>query len=60
MSSKGKILLVDDDLDFLEIHKTILENHGYEVLTATNGKEGLRRVRTDMPDLIILDLIMNL
>lgn len=59
MSSKGKILLVDDDPDFIEIHKTILENHGYEILTATNGEEGLKRVRTDMPDLIILDLIME-
>lgn len=59
MDSKGKILLVDDDLDFLEMHKAVLKNHGYEVLTATNSKEGMKRVRTDMPDLIILDLIME-
>jgi CheY-like chemotaxis protein len=56
---KGKILLVDDDLDFLEMHKAVLKNHGYEVLTATNGQEGMDRVRADMPDLIILDLIME-
>jgi CheY-like chemotaxis protein len=57
--SKEKILLVDDDLDFLELHKAVLEKHGYEVLTATSSKEGIERVRTDMPDLIILDLMME-
>jgi CheY-like chemotaxis protein len=59
MKSKGKILLVDDDTDFLEMHKAVLKNHGYEVLTATNGQEGMERVRAEMPDLIILDLIME-
>ena len=59
MKPKATILLVDDDLDFLEIHKTILEKHNYHVLTATSAEEGLIRVRTDMPDLIILDLIME-
>lgn len=59
MKSKGKILLVDDDLDFLEMHRAILKNNGYDVLTATNGKEGMERIRTDMPDLIILDLMME-
>jgi two-component system alkaline phosphatase synthesis response regulator PhoP len=56
---KAKILLVDDDLDFLEMHKAVLKNHGYEVLTATNGQEGMERVRAEMPDLIILDLMME-
>ena len=59
MKAKGKILLVDDDPDFLEMHKAVLENRGYEVLTATSGQEGLGRVRADMPDLIILDLMME-
>ena len=59
MTSKGKILLVDDDTDFLEMHKAVLKNHGYEVITATTGSEGLERVRAEMPDLIILDLIME-
>jgi len=59
MKSKGKILLVDDDLDFLEMHRAILMNHGYEVLTATNSQEGTERVRAEMPDLIILDLMME-
>lgn len=59
MNPKGKILLVDDDLDFLEMHKVVLVNHGYEVMTATSAKEGLERVRTEMPDLIVLDLMME-
>ena len=59
MTIKNKILLVDDDLDFIEMHKAVLQNHGFEVLTAANSQEGMERVRTDMPDLIILDLMME-
>jgi CheY-like chemotaxis protein len=59
MKASGKILLVDDDLDFLEMHRAVLHNHGYEVLTAMSGQEGLERVRAEMPDLIILDLMME-
>jgi CheY-like chemotaxis protein len=59
MKASGKILLVDDDPDFLEMHKAVLQNHGYDVLTATSGQEGLERVRTEIPDLIILDLMME-
>ena len=59
MNPKGKILLVDDDPDFLEMHKAVLVNNGYEVMTATSAKEGLERVRTEMPDLIVLDLMME-
>lgn len=59
MKPKAKILLVDDDQDFLEMHKAVLKNHGYDVLTASSGNEGLERVRAEMPDLIILDLMME-
>jgi len=59
MIAKGKILLVDDDPDFLEMHRAVLENHGYEVLTATSAQDGLGRVRAEMPDLIVLDLMME-
>ena len=59
MEPKAKILLVDDDEDFLEMHKAVLKNHGYDVLTASSGHEGLEKVRSDMPDLIILDLMME-
>lgn len=59
MKPKAKILLVDDDRDFLEMHKAVLKNHGYDVLTASSGHEGLEKVRAEMPDLIILDLMME-
>ena len=59
MPQKRKILLVDDDLDFLEMHKAVLINHGYEVTTATSAQEGWEKVRAEMPDLIVLDLMME-
>lgn len=59
MPQKRKILLVDDDLDFLEMHKAVLMNHGYEVTTATSAQEGWEKVRAEMPDLIVLDLMME-
>ncbi len=59
MSKRNKILLVDDDPDFIEMHKAVLKNHGYTVFTAANGSEGLGKVRAEMPDLIILDLMME-
>jgi CheY-like chemotaxis protein len=59
MKPKAKILLVDDDQDFLEMHKAVLKNRGYDVLTASSGHEGLEKVRAEMPDVIILDLMME-
>jgi CheY-like chemotaxis protein len=55
---KPKILLVDDDADFVESTKTILESKPYEVLVAVNGDECLRKAREESPDLILLDIIM--
>ena len=58
MNRKAKILLVDDDADFVESTKTVLESKPYEVIVAVNGNECLRKVREDRPDLILLDIIM--
>lgn len=58
MEKKAKILLVDDDVDFVEATKTILESKPYEVIVAYEGDEGLRKAREKNPDLIILDIIM--
>jgi len=52
------ILVVDDDPDFVEITRTILEANGYEVTTAANGDEALRSMRQSMPDLVLLDVMM--
>jgi CheY-like chemotaxis protein len=58
MEKRAKILLVDDDKDFIESTKTVLESKPYQVIVASNGDEGLRKAREEKPDLILLDVIM--
>jgi CheY-like chemotaxis protein len=58
MSEKKKILLIDDDPDFVEAVKVIVENGGYEVKVAYDGQEGLEAVEEEKPDLIVLDVMM--
>jgi len=58
MEKKAKILLVDDDIDFVESTKIILESKPYEVIVAYEGDEGLRKAREENPDLVLLDIIM--
>jgi len=58
MTSPAKILLVDDDHDFVEATKIVLESAPYDVTVAYDGDEALRKVREVAPDLIILDVIM--
>ena len=55
----SKILVVDDDPDFVEITRTILLKEGYEVVTAANGDQAMAKVRADKPDLILLDIMMT-
>lgn len=55
---KPKILLVDDDPDFLEATKQILEANRYQVITARDGEEGIQKAKMESPDLIFLDVIM--
>ncbi|NQT71586.1 MAG: response regulator [Chloroflexi bacterium] len=54
---QAKILLVDDDPDLVEATSIVLRTK-YEVITATEGEEGIRKAREENPDLIILDVIM--
>ncbi len=56
---KKKILLIDDDVDLIELNKALLTVMGYEVLFAYNGQEGLDMIAQHVPDLIILDVMMN-
>ena len=58
MISKAKILLIDDDPDFVEATKIVLENKPYEVIIAYDGNEGITKAKKEKPDLIILDIIM--
>ena len=53
-----KILVIDDSRLVVVMLRDGLENHGYAVLTASDGQEGLQMVKQDRPDLIILDLQM--
>ncbi|NJX14891.1 response regulator transcription factor [Tamlana crocina] len=53
-----KILLVDDEPDILEIVGYNLSNEGYQVITAENGLEGVKKAKKELPHLIILDVMM--
>lgn len=53
-----RILLVDDDLFLHSLISTVFSIVGYEVITAASGEEGVRRVRTDKPDLVLMDVMM--
>jgi CheY-like chemotaxis protein len=59
MKTGVKILIVDDDLDFVEISKLSLERQGYKIQSAPNAKEGWKMVEKEKPDLIIMDLMME-
>ncbi|HZV36050.1 MAG TPA: response regulator, partial [Verrucomicrobiae bacterium] len=54
----SKILVVDDEPDAIELIKFNLKAAGYEVLTAADGDEALKKARSALPDLIILDLML--
>lgn len=58
MNSKIKILLVDDEPDIIEILSYSLENAGYTIFKAFNGLEAIKIAKQEIPDLIILDLMM--
>jgi two-component system alkaline phosphatase synthesis response regulator PhoP len=55
----ARILVVDDDPDFVEITTTILEENGYQTVTAANGAEALDVMRQTRPDLVLLDIMMS-
>jgi CheY-like chemotaxis protein len=59
MSEKKKILLIDDDKDFLYATKMILEKGGYEVFSAEDGKAGVEMWKSVSPDLAIIDMMME-
>jgi len=53
-----RVLVVDDDPDVRLFNTTVLEENGYTPLVATNGEEGLEMIRKELPDLVILDVMM--
>lgn len=58
MSDKKRILVVDDEPDFVKAMRIILESNNYEVTVASDGQEGLNLARSLKPDLIVLDLML--
>ncbi|MCK9431170.1 MAG: response regulator [Candidatus Omnitrophica bacterium] len=57
-SQKKKILIVDDEVNFLKIIKLNLEAKGYAVVTALEGEEALRKLKSENPDVVILDIML--
>ncbi len=55
----AKILIVDDDPDFVAATRVVLEKEGHQVIHASSGNEGYARAKVERPDLMILDVIMD-
>ena len=58
MNKPIRILLIDDDVDFVKATMKVLQSKPYEVAVAHDGKEGLEKARTEKPDLVLLDILM--
>ncbi len=55
----GKILIIDDNPDFLFTAETLLKRNGHTTLTASDGKKGLEAAQKEHPDLVLLDVMME-
>ncbi|MCG6909362.1 MAG: response regulator [Deltaproteobacteria bacterium] len=56
--SQKKVLVVDDDPDVRLFNTTVVEENGFIPIEAANGEEGLKRLKEEKPDLVILDVLM--
>jgi two-component system, chemotaxis family, chemotaxis protein CheY len=56
--SDASVLVIDDDVDLCDSLRDVLEQAGYQVTTAANGREALAAVRSSEPQLVLLDLMM--
>jgi CheY-like chemotaxis protein len=54
-----KVLIVDDDPEFVEATTALLDAQGYEVISAPNGKVGIAKTKEERPDIILLDIMMT-
>ncbi|MDW7680229.1 MAG: response regulator [bacterium] len=59
MADYKKILIIDDDIDFREQAKIVLETENYQVLEAADGTTGLKLIKQENPDFILLDVMME-
>jgi CheY-like chemotaxis protein len=58
MSDRKKIIVIDDDPDIITYLTTLLDDNGYDSVTAVNGVDGLAKTKAERPDLILLDITM--
>lgn len=58
MGDKKRVLYIEDEEDTLELVTILLENNGYEVIGAPNGEMGLRAMKEQKPDIVLLDLML--
>jgi len=56
---KNKVLIIEDDMFLLKLYSDKLKRAGFEVFKSLTGKEGLNKILTEKPNLIILDLILS-
>lgn len=54
----AKILLIEDDLPLVRMYQIVLRKAGFEVVNALDGEEGLQKLKTEKPELVLLDLVM--
>ena len=53
-----KVLIVDDSPTELHVLTQLLQKHGYSVVTADSGEEGVRKAKSERPDLVLMDIVM--
>jgi two-component system alkaline phosphatase synthesis response regulator PhoP len=54
-----KILIIDDDIDLVEAMRMTLESEGFDIIDAQEGSKGIEKIRSEKPDLILLDVMMG-
>lgn len=59
MADKKTILVIDDDPDIIETVQIILSAKGYQIISASSGRQGIELLRTSRPDLILCDMMME-
>lgn len=58
MSDKKKIIVIDDEPDIVRFLTLLLEDNGYETISAEDGHQGLEKIKAEHPDLVLLDITM--
>ena len=54
-----KVLIIDDDVEYVEAIVNLLDAKGYNIASASNGKDGVKKAKAEKPDVILLDVMMT-